>query len=237
MVMVEAYKKWVLVSLLEHKKSIALPNVVTAQTAKIYRSLARPYIALATSFDEDNYERLKIDIDVGRSIWQTDNNTGLVFQVMEKFRSAAILRLGRSFAALTVSDVAAHVSLSSISTKEMESFLASLITFGVMNATLFHSCDKSSKTTLRFLMKTSGLSAAQELRAHKRLLQEAHLLRVLVDNIMQSNHVLELSSEHIEDLRKTQRRVENGAKGNSDMPIGGEVSEFDFDEDMMGDLH
>lgn len=166
-----------------------------------------------------------------------DNNTGLVFQVMEKFRSAAILRLGRSFAALTVSDVAAHVSLSSISTKEMESFLASLITFGVMNATLFHSCDKSSKTTLRFLMKTSGLSAAQELRAHKRLLQEAHLLRVLVDNIMQSNHVLELSSEHIEDLRKTQRRVENGAKGNSDMPIGGEVSEFDFDEDMMGDLH
>lgn len=52
-------------------QSIALPNVVTAQTAKIYRSLARPYIALATSFDEDNYERLKIDIDVGRSIWQT----------------------------------------------------------------------------------------------------------------------------------------------------------------------
>jgi COP9 signalosome complex subunit 3 len=38
--------------------------------ANLYRSLARPYEAIADIFKKGNSDRLKAEVDVGRSIWQ-----------------------------------------------------------------------------------------------------------------------------------------------------------------------
>lgn len=88
MVMVEAYKKWVIVSLLEkgmvrldlclsllnvvtnnNYQAISLPSVTAPHAAKTYRALARPYDALADAFKSGDLDRLKGEIDIGQTVW------------------------------------------------------------------------------------------------------------------------------------------------------------------------
>jgi len=88
MVMVEAYKKWVIVSLLEkgtvrldlclfllnvvtnnNYQAISLPSVTAPHAAKTYRALARPYDALADAFKSGDLNRLKGEIDIGQTVW------------------------------------------------------------------------------------------------------------------------------------------------------------------------
>ena len=70
MIMVEAYKKRVLASLLSCGKTAPLPGVVTSHVNRIYRSLARPYMSLAGAFEEGNYARLCAEVEIGKGIWQ-----------------------------------------------------------------------------------------------------------------------------------------------------------------------
>lgn len=88
-VMVEAYKKWILVSLLEndsvssaepwshengmtdgHTKDRQLSGV-SAAALKTLRALAKPYDALREAFDQKNLVRLKVEIAEGHAIWET----------------------------------------------------------------------------------------------------------------------------------------------------------------------
>ena len=69
MIMVEAYKKMILVSLLERGKVAPLPTIITSQVGKIYRSLARPYMALAGAFEGGDYAKLRAEVTIGKAIW------------------------------------------------------------------------------------------------------------------------------------------------------------------------
>ncbi|EQL31954.1 COP9 subunit 3, variant [Blastomyces dermatitidis ER-3] len=68
-IMVEAYKKWVLVCLIEKGKPLPMPKTVTPFTAKAYRSLAKPYEALADIFKSGNVSRLLAEIAAGEAVW------------------------------------------------------------------------------------------------------------------------------------------------------------------------
>ncbi|KAI7972709.1 hypothetical protein EIK77_009172 [Talaromyces pinophilus] len=89
LIMVEAYKKWVLVNLLEkgtvrspqfwniegvltkHSKTASVPKITSPLALKTYRALARPYDALATAFISGKWERLRDEAQVGDTIWRT----------------------------------------------------------------------------------------------------------------------------------------------------------------------
>jgi len=94
MVMVEAYKKWVLVGLLANGKvsrklssfrvfllSVYLvltfpfcqlcspPNVTAPHVVKLYHSLAKPYVSLAQTFERGDMKKLVAEVDTARGIW------------------------------------------------------------------------------------------------------------------------------------------------------------------------
>jgi COP9 signalosome complex subunit 3 len=68
-IMVEAYKKWLLVSLLAKGKVISTPEMVNPHVMKVYRSLVLPYVSLADAFENDDTEILMAEVDIGRAIW------------------------------------------------------------------------------------------------------------------------------------------------------------------------
>ncbi|GKZ39127.1 hypothetical protein AbraIFM66950_011912 [Aspergillus brasiliensis] len=105
-IMVEGYKKWVLASLLAHGKLIASPKVVSTHVLKIYQTLAKPYASLVDAFEKGDFQRLRAEVDIGRSIWRADNNEGLVSQLFQAYNSFIVVKLGRTFSALTAADVA-----------------------------------------------------------------------------------------------------------------------------------
>ncbi|KAL3251201.1 PXA domain family protein [Aspergillus niger] len=105
-IMVEGYKKWVLASLLAHGKLISSPRVISAHVLKVFQTLTKPYASLADAFERGDLPRLRAEIDIGRSIWRADNNEGLVSQLFHAYNSFLVMKLGRTFSALTTADVA-----------------------------------------------------------------------------------------------------------------------------------
>lgn len=93
MIQVEAFKKWILVSLLmkgsvsgvfqssnsvgisnKLPKAVTLPRTTNSHATKLYRSLTKAYAALAEAFKEGisketTARRLLLEIDAGHNVW------------------------------------------------------------------------------------------------------------------------------------------------------------------------
>lgn len=70
MIQVEACKKWILVSLLQHGKVPYMPRGVNIGTAKLYRAIGKPYEALAEAFKNADPQKLRDEVRAGEKIWQ-----------------------------------------------------------------------------------------------------------------------------------------------------------------------
>ncbi|GKZ58369.1 hypothetical protein AnigIFM49718_004187 [Aspergillus niger] len=126
-IMVEGYKKWVLASLLAHGKLISSPRVISAHVLKVFQTLTKPYASLADAFERGDLPRLRAEIDIGRSIWRADNNEGLVSQLFHAYNSFLVMKLGRTFSALTTADVAQRTLAPLAFSASIEEFVALLV--------------------------------------------------------------------------------------------------------------
>jgi len=211
---------------------LPIPKSVAPHAAKAYRSLAKPYDVLAEIFRAGDLQRLRAEINVGQSVWHLDNNTGLVLQVLAAFRRFSILKLERTFAALSIPDIANRISLGHVNTKETEVFVASLISTGRLKASLVQSPNGSSPTMLRFTSSAPNSGLPTEARIREDFVAQKSRLETLMENVQGTDIKLELGREFIDSLRK--RRKDGG--GRDGIPVENPNSEFDIDEDMMGDL-
>ena len=95
-IMVEAYKKWILTSLLAHGKvmryfaarprfklircsiqTIAPPKVISSSTMRIYQSTSKPYTSLANAFEKGDLNTLMSEFELARSVWRTVSDLSL----------------------------------------------------------------------------------------------------------------------------------------------------------------
>lgn len=229
-IMVEAYKKWVLVGLLIDGKTPSLPKGGNKNAIRNIRALARPYDCLAEAFTSGSMVRLKGEIEEGQSFWLNDCNFGLVIQVYDAFRKFSVLRLANIFAALSLTEVARWTSPDPSDLIETASYSATLIAAGELKATLTQSQDPAIPATLRFLSHPSVPQS--ELDLHRDLQKHRAELETILKHLHDSDHRLEISKDYIEKLRLMKKQKENQAKEGAS---GGPAVD-DFDEDVMGDL-
>ncbi|KKZ67104.1 hypothetical protein EMCG_07214 [[Emmonsia] crescens] len=230
MIMVEAYKKWVLLCLLEKGKPLPMPKTVTPFTANAYRSLAKPYDALADIFKSGDLARLQAEITAGEPVWLNDNNMGLVSQVLVAYQRFSIVKLEKTFAALSIPDIASYLGPD---TQVTDVFVAGLITAGQLRGCLTHASDVSTPTVLRFTSSTSSLGHQSELKFSADLATQRNRLETLLRNVNGTDIKLELGREYIESLRKIPRRSD--VDGRDGRPTAG-ISNSEIDEDVMGDF-
>ncbi|QKX58965.1 uncharacterized protein TRUGW13939_06093 [Talaromyces rugulosus] len=240
LIMVEAYKKWVLVNLLEKGVVAPLPKVTPPLSIKLYKALAKPYDALASTFVAGEAEKLRGEAEFGHSIWRMDKNTGLVQQVLLAFRKQSVLRLSSTFAAVTTIDVSRRALSGTMDTNATERYILSLAIQKQLSASLSHLPGESKPSMLRF--STAGNTQSTELESdlEKRLLLQQQKLSLLVHNIRTSDIKLELGREYLDYLRRGQKHNEGMSKdgGQSGKTKGQDIDpDLDFDEDMMGDMH
>ncbi|KAL4937447.1 signalosome subunit 3 [Aspergillus oleicola] len=235
-IMVEAYKKWILVSLLGHGKLFSTPSIVAPHVTRIYQSLTRPYISLAEAFEKGDLQKLSAEINTGQSIWRADNNSGLVLQVLDAYDKFMVIKLGKTFSALTMPDVLQRASSCSKGPHNIEEFVVSLVTSNELSAaTLSHASGNLNTAMLRF-SRSAENHVFREDHIRSRLLQRRGALNTIARMIAQTDHTLELSQENIQFIVKHQKWSSSsekiGAIGSSE-PGG----EGDMDEDLMGDVH
>ncbi|OQE41794.1 hypothetical protein PENCOP_c004G07138 [Penicillium coprophilum] len=232
LIMVEAYKKWVLVGLLEKGKLCSPPSITVPHVTKVYQSLAKPYIILARAFERGDLKRLNAEIDAAKGVWCADNNVGLVSQVVGAFFSQTVIKLGKTFAALTVADLSKQVFPSPVCADITGSAVSSLIMSHALSATLVQTKDHARSSMLRFSSINSLPRLSHELDLQSQLEQEMRLMETLVINLGETNNNLGLSDEYVDSLNKGQ-----AWSGSSEVnPILGEEGGLEMDEDLMGDM-
>lgn len=164
-----------------------------------------------------------------------DYNSGLVRQVIDAFRQFSVKKLAKSFAALTVADIARKTSPDPNNHAETGQYVVHLICAGQLNATVSEPSENPASWIVRFSDSTSGPLARSEEQQFDALVKQTRKVKVLMDHIRETDRKLSLSKEYVGDakIRRKAKDVddvtEKSSWMNSDHP-------FDQDEDMMADM-
>jgi COP9 signalosome complex subunit 3 len=132
-IMLEAYKKFVLVSLIEYGE-VPQPTKACVQVVnRILRHSAVPYNELASAFASHNPGELNNIIVRNQEAFQTDRNFGLVKQVRSAQTKLNIQRLTKTFLTLSLADVASRAQLPG-GAAQAEKYLLNMIQDGEIYA-------------------------------------------------------------------------------------------------------
>jgi len=133
-IMLEAYKKYVLVSLYLHEKIVALPKYTSNVVTRYLKPMSAPYGELADSFASHDPDQLRSIANKHQTIFQQDTNVGMVKQVIASLTRKRIQRLTKTFLTLSLADMATRVKLRDASEAEM--YLLEMIEDGTIFATI-----------------------------------------------------------------------------------------------------
>ncbi|KIY03213.1 uncharacterized protein Z520_01680 [Fonsecaea multimorphosa CBS 102226] len=229
LIMVDAYKKWLFVGLLLTGATPPMPRSVGQTAIKHIRALSRPYEAVAEAFKGSDVEVLRAEIEVANLVWQDDGNYGLAVEVFQAFRKFAVQRLSRTFAAMSIAEVATRTSPDPSNLAETRAYVDMLIRNGDLSAVITDSA--SGAQTLRFL--PTSAATRPEAQVESALAAQTRELQMLLKHVQDTEHRMEISREYIDYLKKLKkvRDEKQNGKGSG----RGAVDE-DIDEDMMEEI-
>ncbi|CAM9342461.1 unnamed protein product, partial [Discosporangium mesarthrocarpum] len=133
---VEAYKKLVLVSLIFSGKLTPLPKYTSHVVSRQLKSHIKEYIMVDNKFQAGDVEKLKAAVTNGREIFIQDGNMGLVKQVTEALMKRKIMQLTHTYITLSLDDIATTVGLSN--SRVAENYILRMVESGEICAKIEH---------------------------------------------------------------------------------------------------
>lgn len=119
-IVVEAYKKYILVSLIHLGQfPTSFPKYTSSVAQRNLKNFSQPYLELATSYSTGKISDLQTCAQSNRDKFESDNNFGLVNQVVSSMYKRNIQRLTQTYLTLSLQDIASTVQLSSPREVEM----------------------------------------------------------------------------------------------------------------------
>uniref|UniRef100_A0A0E0LQQ4 COP9 signalosome complex subunit 3 n=1 Tax=Oryza punctata TaxID=4537 RepID=A0A0E0LQQ4_ORYPU len=131
---VEAYKKYILVSLIQNGQVPSFPKYTSSTAQRNLKNHAQVYVDLSTCYGKGNYSELEEYIQLNAEKFQSDNNLGLVKQVLSSMYKRNIQRLTQTYLTLSLEDIASSVQLNT--PKEAEMHVLRMIEDGEIHATI-----------------------------------------------------------------------------------------------------
>ncbi|KAI9668396.1 MAG: hypothetical protein M1831_001150 [Alyxoria varia] len=226
--MVEAYKKWVLLNLFVNGKVPQAPSTITPPTLKTMKSVSKAYDVLAEVFEESDPKKLRAEAFEGNDNWHRDGNFGLVHAVAQSHQEQMVQSLENTFTALPVYLVARRLEKSQ---SETEQYLKDLVSAGTLKASLSCNEDGQKEPVLRFLHSSKGdtASEAEEKQLQAQLTAQIYRLKELGQHISDADRRVAISREVVEYTRKARMKDERGAE--DAMDLGHDVQPTDEDDD------
>jgi COP9 signalosome complex subunit 3 len=110
-IMLESYKKYILIALILHGKVPSLPKYTSQVVNRFIKPLSQPYTDLASAYASNNAEELTAVINKYTDAFTRDTNMGLVKQCLSSLHKKNIQRLTKTFMTLSLNDMANKVQL------------------------------------------------------------------------------------------------------------------------------
>ncbi|CAB1338015.1 unnamed protein product [Coregonus sp. 'balchen'] len=130
----QAYKKYILVSLILHGKVQQLPKYTSQIVGRFIKPLSNAYHELAQVYATNNPAELRSQVNKHSETFTRDNNTGLVKQCLSSLYKKNIQRLTKTFLTLSLQDMASRVQLSG--PQEAEKYVLHMIEDGEIYASI-----------------------------------------------------------------------------------------------------
>lgn len=125
-IMLEAYKKYILVSLILRGKQVTIPKYSSQVITRFIKPLSQHYHELCNVYiNNQSPDAVRAVITKHQETFVRDNNFGLVKQVLATLYKKKIQRLTKTFLTLSLSDVASRASLSGPS--EAEKYVLNMV--------------------------------------------------------------------------------------------------------------
>ncbi|WOL16103.1 COP9 signalosome complex subunit 3 [Canna indica] len=131
---VEAYKKYILVSLILNGQVPSFPKYTSAAAHRNLKSYTQPYVDLANCYATGTFSEFEACIQTHLEKFQSDSNLGLVKQVLSSLYKRNIQRLTQTYLTLSLQDIANAVQLKT--PKEAEMHVLRMIQDGEIFATI-----------------------------------------------------------------------------------------------------
>ncbi|RYP55368.1 hypothetical protein DL768_000123 [Monosporascus sp. mg162] len=230
--MVDAYKRWVLVSLLWKGKYVDSPSPSGHTANRYYEILGKPYTAIAALFVTDNAQALKHEVDSNAQIWQEDNNMGLMQEVLAAYQKWQVLGLQQVYSKISIPEVrretkSAETGGNLPKDEDVETLIQNMIISGMLHGVVEKNDDGTSFLT--FLSPTTSLS---EQDFAKELARTAQRLRSLRPVLRATDERLGTHKEYIKHVIKESKRD----KTQQDYTVGHHFEDEVDDEDLMGGI-
>lgn len=118
-IMLHAFYKWTLVSLILHGRIIGLPGAPSPTTAHAYETKGELYIRFDTLFAEEDAAALLEYRSQNNATFVNDGNLGLVDEVLASFQKRQIIRLGDLYSKISISEIR-QLSQSAVTGKSLD---------------------------------------------------------------------------------------------------------------------
>ena len=212
---VEAYKKWILVGLLSDGKMFPQPRTVDQAVWKTLKAAGKAYEALADNFEKRNWNKYQAESEVGSQIWLDDGNMGFVTEAGNALLRYLVLDLQKTYAALTVDRVAAHLSLAADVTLRV---LSQMIEGLYLNATLTPG-STAGEAIIRFNSTSSTLATSQQ----SDLALQTKRIELLVAAVRDADCRLQLTKEHVAMAKRSKSSAAPDAELADQMDLTWEI--------------
>ena len=150
------------------------------------------------------------------------------------------MNLGKTFVALSVAEIIRHISSPS-TVPDLEQYIHTLISSGLLNATLIPASRPRSSSILRFSTSSrTGPLDRSEQQQFQELKQQTIKVAELANHVKAADKLFELSSPYLESARRMKKAAKNGdleggLTGMIPPPMGDEVY-LEDPEDMLADM-
>lgn len=131
---VEAYKKYVLVSLIHTGQVPSFPKYTPVVVQRNLKSCTQPYIELANNYSSGKISVLENFVNTHMEKFKNDSNLGLVKQVLSSLYKRNIQRITQTYLTLSLQDIANTVQLETV--KQAEMHVLQMIQDGEIFATI-----------------------------------------------------------------------------------------------------
>jgi len=220
-IMLEAYKKFLLVTLIVHgdktKDMTSLPKYTSPVINKYVKPLCAPYQELVVAYYSNQTADLENVISKYSDVFETDGNSGLVAQAAASQTKSNIKRLTKTFVTLSLTDVAAKVGLQT--SKEAEEKIVSMIEEGSIHA------------------RISQKDGMVQFDANPERFDSVKMLSILEENVnacVNLNNQISLMEEEIILSPSYIKKSSSGVGGSTAPATPGGARSSELDDDIIG---
>ncbi|KAG0412636.1 hypothetical protein HPB47_010228 [Ixodes persulcatus] len=135
-IMLEAYKKYILLALILYGKVPSLPKYTSQVVTRFIRPLSQPYLDLAAAYTSNNPDEVRAVLAKHAETFSRDNNTGLTKQCLASLYKKNIQRLTKASLDVQRTEVkttgqSIHVSCTNVDASRVQSTLAAHVRLAI----------------------------------------------------------------------------------------------------------